>query len=75
MRWYSPADGSEAPVDRVLSRDGATITPGVRELACRLASRAGERLSSSNLERMNRSMSDFGQAASWTFGGAIPRND
>ena len=34
--WHSPADGSEAPVDRVLSRDGATVTPGVRELACRL---------------------------------------
>ena len=34
--WHSPADGSEAPVDRVLSRDGATVTPGVRELSCRL---------------------------------------
>jgi hypothetical protein len=34
--WHSPADGSEAPIDRVLSRDGATVTRGVRELSCRL---------------------------------------
>ena len=34
--WHSPGDGSAAPVDRLLSRDGATVTPGVRELACRL---------------------------------------
>lgn len=34
--WHSPEDGSEVPADRVLSHDGATVTRGVRELACRL---------------------------------------
>ena len=34
--WHSAAEGSAAPVDHVLSRDGATVTRGVRELACRL---------------------------------------
>ncbi len=34
--WHSAADGSEAPIDRVLSRDGATVTRGVCEMACRL---------------------------------------
>ena len=34
--WHSAEDGSEVPVDRVLSRDGATVTRGVREMACRL---------------------------------------
>lgn len=35
--WYhSPGSGSEAPLDAFIMADGATITPGVREMACRL---------------------------------------
>ena len=50
--WHSPADGSAAPVDRVLSRDGATVTPGVRELACRLNNdAAGFDKAADNLQR------------------------
>ena len=50
--WHSLADGSAAPVDRVLSRDGATVTPGVRELACRLNNdAAGFDKAADNLER------------------------
>jgi hypothetical protein len=34
--WHGPQIGSIAPADEVLDRSGATITPGVLEMACRL---------------------------------------
>ena len=34
--WHGPEIGSVAPADAVLNRDGATITPGVLEMACRV---------------------------------------
>ncbi len=34
--WHSPASGSSAPLDAWIMRDGASLTPGVREMACRL---------------------------------------
>lgn len=34
--WYSPATGSDAPLDAWIMADGANVTSGVRELACRL---------------------------------------
>ena len=43
--WYGVQAGSTAPADGVLDRSGATITPGVLELACR------ENLSASSFER------------------------
>lgn len=33
--WHAPQTGSVAPADDALDRQGATITPGVREMACR----------------------------------------
>jgi hypothetical protein len=33
--WYAVQTGSVAPLDDVLDRQGATVTHGVRELACR----------------------------------------
>jgi hypothetical protein len=33
--WHSSRSGSTAPADEILDRSGATITPGVLELACR----------------------------------------
>jgi hypothetical protein len=33
--WHDPQGGSAAPADEVLNHSGATITPGVLELACR----------------------------------------
>jgi hypothetical protein len=33
--WYAPQTGSVAPADEVVDRQGETITPGVREMACR----------------------------------------
>ena len=33
--WYAPQTGSIAPADESLDRQGATVTPGVREMACR----------------------------------------
>ena len=33
--WYDAETGSMAPADEMLDRRGATITPGVLELACR----------------------------------------
>lgn len=33
--WHCRASGSVAPADHVVDRTGATVTPGVRELACR----------------------------------------
>ena len=33
--WYAEPTGSVAPLDDVLDRHGATVTHGVRELACR----------------------------------------
>src|SRR5215472_15506699 len=35
-RWHSPGDGSEAPLDSWLDTIEATISLGVREMACRL---------------------------------------
>ena len=50
--WHSAGDGSEAPIDRVLSRDGATVTRGVCELACRLNNdAAGFDKAADNLKR------------------------
>jgi hypothetical protein len=34
--WHGPQIGSVAPADAILDRDGATITPGVLEMACRV---------------------------------------
>ena len=34
--WHGPQLGSLAPVDAILDRGGATITPGVVEMACRV---------------------------------------
>ena len=36
VRWHCPADGSETPTDRLLDEVEATISQGVREMACRL---------------------------------------
>jgi hypothetical protein len=33
--WHAPQTGSVAPADEVVDRGGDTVTPGVRELACR----------------------------------------
>jgi hypothetical protein len=34
--WYGAKFGSIAPADAILARDGATLTPGVVEMACRV---------------------------------------
>ena len=34
--WHSPIEGSSAPLDLFIRADGATTTPGVREMACRV---------------------------------------
>lgn len=36
VRWHCPTDGSETPTDRLLDEVEATISQGVREMACRL---------------------------------------
>jgi hypothetical protein len=33
--WHAPQTGSVAPADETVDRQGATVTPGVREMACR----------------------------------------
>ena len=33
--WHAPQTGSLAPADPTVDRQGATVTPGVREMACR----------------------------------------
>jgi hypothetical protein len=33
--WHAPQTGSVAPADESADRQGATVTPGVREMACR----------------------------------------
>jgi len=43
--WHSVQTGSTAPADEVLDRSGATVTPGVLELACR------ENLSASSFKK------------------------
>ena len=43
--WHGAQAGSTAPADEVLDRNGATITPGVLELACR------ENLSATSFEK------------------------
>jgi hypothetical protein len=43
--WHGVQTGSTAPADEVLNRGGATITPGVLELACR------ENLSATSFEK------------------------
>ena len=35
--WHSESVGSEAPLDAILHADGSKITPGVREMCCRLS--------------------------------------
>jgi hypothetical protein len=37
VRWYSPEDGSETPIDRWLDEAEVTISEGVREMACRVS--------------------------------------
>jgi hypothetical protein len=37
-RWYSPGEGTSAPLDRWLDIAEATVSLGVREMACRLNS-------------------------------------
>lgn len=34
--WHSPTSGSDAPLDAWIMGDGANVTMGVREMACRL---------------------------------------
>lgn len=34
--WHSPAEGSSAPADRFIDPELASVSPGVREMACRL---------------------------------------
>ena len=34
--WHSPQSGSVAPADEYVDQIGQTVTPGVREMACRL---------------------------------------
>ena len=34
--WYSPINGSLAPADQVIDGEQRTVSPGVREMACRL---------------------------------------
>jgi len=34
--WHSPTSGSDAPLDAWIMADGANVTLGVREMACRL---------------------------------------
>ena len=36
VRWHCSLDGSETPTDRLLDEVEATISEGVREMACRL---------------------------------------
>ena len=36
VRWHCPSDGSETVTDRLLDEVEATISEGVREMACRL---------------------------------------
>lgn len=36
IRWHSPTEGSQTPVDRVLDEAERAISEGVREMACRL---------------------------------------
>ncbi len=43
--WFGRQSGSVAPVDDVVDRTAATVTPGVRELACR------ENLSSTSFDK------------------------
>jgi hypothetical protein len=36
VRWYLPEEGGQTPTDRLLDEAEATISQGVREMACRL---------------------------------------
>lgn len=36
VRWYDAEEGSQTPIDRLLDEAEATISQGVREMACRL---------------------------------------
>jgi hypothetical protein len=36
VRWHCPQEGSETPTDRLLDEAEATVSEGVREMACRL---------------------------------------
>ena len=39
--WHSPVDGSLAPADAAIDREQQSVSPGVREMACRLNNDSG----------------------------------
>jgi hypothetical protein len=50
--WYSRGTGSVVPADQRLNRNAATVTPGVRELCCRLNQNASSfKKAAENLHR------------------------
>lgn len=52
VRWHCPQDGSETPLDRLLDATEATISEGVREMACRVNQDASSfRKAAANLRR------------------------
>jgi hypothetical protein len=53
-RWYCPKEGSSTPMDQVVDAAEATISQGVRELACRLNQHA---------ECFQKAAKNLGQAA------------
>jgi hypothetical protein len=55
--WYGVQTGSTAPADEVLDRSGATITPGVLEMACR------ENLSATSFEKAAANLARTAQLA------------
>ena len=55
--WHSAEIGSLAPADEVLDRRGATITPGVLEMACR------ENLSASSFQKAAENLARTAQIA------------
>jgi hypothetical protein len=57
VRWHCPQEGSETPADRWLDEAEATISEGVREMACRLNQ------SSSSFEK---TAANLARAAHWS---------
>lgn len=53
-RWHSPGEGTTAPLDRWLDAAEATISLGVREMACRLNAHGGN---------FDKAAADLGRAA------------
>jgi len=52
VRWHCPVDGSETPTDLLLDEVEATLSEGVREMACRLNQDASSfRKAAENLRR------------------------